>query len=491
MMNIKNGTGCDVSSRVAALEVSPARERWVWNLRKSPAPDGRQILSPFRGWHSRQPFTQGWRPGLFSNAASRLILLTLTVTVLVSCAAKKAEKADEEHVVTVDVAPVLSSSISLKVTADALLYPLQQAAIVPKISAPIKKFYVDRGARVREGQLLAELENRDLAGAVTENQANYDQAEANYQTVSKATVPEEAQKSELDVRTAKDVMDAQQKVYDSRQALYKEGAISQKDVNDAQVALTQARNQYEIAQNHLHGVQSVSREQNVKAAAAQRDAAKSRVESAQAQLTYSRVTSPIAGVVTDRPIFAGEMASSGGPIITVMDLSQVIARAHISQEDAAHLKVGGTASLVIPDGGAPLPGKVSVISPALDPTGTTVEIWVQAANKGDRLKPGSSVRVDMIAQTVPNALVIPQAAVLTSPSGNTSVMVVDSENKPRKKSVTLGIRDNGNVEVKEGLQSGERVVTIGAFELSKLEEEVLAKTKVQIQPPKEEEEDEK
>ena len=80
---------------------------------------------------------------------------------------------------------------------------------------------------------------------------------------------------------------------------------------------------------------------------------------------------------------------------------------------------------------------------------------------------------------------------LTSPSGNTSVMVVDSENKPRKKSVTLGIRDNGNVEVKEGLQSGERVVTIGAFELSKLEEEVLAKTKVQIQPPKEEEEDEK
>src|SRR5207253_1463962 len=170
---------------------------------------------------------------LFSLAASRLISLALTGALVLSCRAKPEQAPQEEHVVTVDVAPVLSSSISLKVTADALLYPLQQAAIVPKISAPIKKFYVDRGARVREGQLLAELENRDLAGAVTENQANYDQAEANYQTVSKATVPEEAQKSELDVRTAKDVMDAQQKVYDSRQALYKEGAISQKDVNDA------------------------------------------------------------------------------------------------------------------------------------------------------------------------------------------------------------------------------------------------------------------
>ena len=68
-------------------------------------------------------------------------------------------------------------------------------------------------------------------------------------------------------------------------------------------------------------------------------------------------------------------------------------------------------------------------------------------------------------------------------------MVIDSENKPHKKPVTLGIRDNGNVQVKEGLENGERVVTLGAFELSKLEEDVLAKTKVQIQPPKEEDDE--
>src|SRR5215831_18292944 len=123
------------------------------------------------------------------------------------CAAKKEEaKAEEgERVVTVDVAPVLSSPISQKITAEALLYPLQQAAIVPKISAPVKKLYVDRGSRVQAGQLLAELENSDLAGAVAENKASVDQAEASYETVAKATVPEETQKAELDVRTTKDV----------------------------------------------------------------------------------------------------------------------------------------------------------------------------------------------------------------------------------------------------------------------------------------------
>src|SRR5437667_12029318 len=131
---------------------------------------------------------------LACSTAERCKALVLIGILVSGCSLKKHEPEEAEHVVTVDVAPVLSSQISLKVTADALLYPLQQAAIVPKISAPVKKFYVERGSRVREGQLLAELENRDLAGAVTENQANYDQAEANYQTVSKATVPEEAQK---------------------------------------------------------------------------------------------------------------------------------------------------------------------------------------------------------------------------------------------------------------------------------------------------------
>jgi multidrug efflux pump subunit AcrA (membrane-fusion protein) len=409
----------------------------------------------------------------------------------VSCSTKKEEPEAAEHVVTVDVAPVVTSPISLKVTADALLYPLQQAAIVPKISGPVKKFYVDRGSRVRAGQLLAELENRDLASAAAESHAAFEQAEANYQTVARGTAPEELQKTELDVRTTKDAMEAQQKLFENRQALYREGAISQKDVNDAQVALAQARSQYEQAVKHLETLQSVSKEQSIKAAAAQRDAAKARADAAEAQLSYSRIVSPIDGVVTDRPLFAGEMPPSGGPIITVMDVSQVIARAHVSQADVKELKVGNAANILPADGSAKVAGKVTVVSPALDPTSTTVEVWVQSPNPGQRLKPGTSVRVEMIARTVQSALVIPQAAVLTSPSGSTSVIVVGPENKPEKKGVTLGIRDAGNVEVTDGLESGERVVTTGAFELSKLEEDVLAKTKLEIQAPKEEEEDEK
>ncbi len=418
-------------------------------------------------------------------------VMIAAAVLMFGCRAKQAAEPEPAGEITVDVAPVLNSEIQLKVTADAVLYPLQQAAIVPKTASPVKKFFVERGAHVKAGQLLAELENQDLSSALMESKAAADSAEAAYETAARSSVPEELQKAELDVRAAKDALDAQQKSFEARQELYRQGAIAQKDVNDAQVALTQARNQNEIATRHLQNLQSFTKDQELKIAAAQRDAAMAHHSLAQAQLSYTRIVSPIDGVVTDRPLYAGEMPQSGASLITVMDVSQVIARMHVSQQEAAQLKVGNAANLIVP-GVAPVPGRVTQISPALDPSSTTVEVWIQASNRDGRLKPGASLRAEAIAKTVPNAMVIPYVAVLTSTAtGNTTVIVVDSENKPHRKPVTLGIRDGANVQIVDGLESGERVVTAGAFELAKLDSDVFDKTKVKIAPPKEEPDEEK
>ena len=94
-----------------------------------------------------------------------------------------------------------------------------------------------------------------------------------------------------------------------------------------------------------------------------------------------------------------------------------------------------------------------------------------------------SARLTIIAETVPEAVVIPAVAVLTAPDGGTSVMVVDAQNKPHQKSVKIGIRDGDDAQVTEGLQAGERVVTVGAYDLSKEDPDVLEKTKVQIEAP--------
>ena len=423
----------------------------------------------------------------YAVITSTSVAALLAAVLIAGCGGKKEEA--PAPVVTVDVAPVLLSQIQRTIRAEGLAYPRQQAAIVPKISAPIKKAYVQRGTHVREGQLLLELENQDLAAAATESRAAYDLAEATYETTAKATVPQELQKAELDLRAAKDALDAQQSIYDSRQSLFKEGAIAQKDVNEAQANLSQARGQYEVARKRLEDLQRFANVQALKAATAQRDVAKGHHETTQAQFAYSKITSPIDGVVTDLPLYPGEMAASGAAVVTVMDLSQVIVRTHVSQAEAAELAMGDAANVTGP-GGAPIAAKVTQISPALDATNTTVEVWVQADNRDGKLRPGTSLRVEMIAKTVPSTLVIPQAAVLTSPSGSTFAMVIDTENKPHRRKIAVGIRDGGKVQVTDGLESGQRVATTGAFELFKLDPDLLSKTKVQIAPAKEEEEPE-
>jgi HlyD family secretion protein len=399
------------------------------------------------------------RAALLSAAALAAVSLALS-----GCSSK--QESEPAPTVTVQVATVEEKPIQDVVTADAVLYPREQAAIVPKINAPVRKFYVERGSKVHAGQLLAELEDRDLAGAVTENQGGYQQAEANYQTAS--------QKAQQDLVLAKQQFDAQQKVYDNREALFKQGAVSQKDVTDARIALTQARDQYQVAQKQF----------DLKAAEGQLTAAKGKSTSSAAQLSYARIVSPIDGVVTDRPIYVGEMAPSGAPILTVMDLSQVIARAHIAQQEAAELKTGDSAKISVPSQIENSWGKVTLVSPALDPNSTTVEVWVQAANPGGKLKPGTSVRVTIVSETVPKALVVPLAAILTGPDSATSVITLDSSNKPIRRAVKVGIRTDDEAQITEGLKGGERVVTVGAFELDKEDEPVLAKTKILVEAPK-------
>jgi len=392
-----------------------------------------------------------------------LLGVALVADLLLS-GCKPAAPAEDAPTVTVQVGAAENEPIQLKVIADAVLYPRDQAAIVPKIIAPVKKFYVERGSRVKAGQLLAELENQDLAGVQLKSQGGYQQAQVTYDM--------QAQKVQQDIRLAKQTLDAQQKLYDSRQALYKEGAVSAKDVEDANVALTQARNVYELAQ----------KEADLKVAQAQVNIAKGDMANAEAQVNYTKITSPIDGVVTDRPFYTGETPPAGAALITIMDLSEVVARAHISQVDATHLKAGDEANITVPGQGPALKAKVTLVSPALDPNSTTVEVWVQAANPGGRLKPGVSARVTMIGQTVPHAIVAPLAALLTDTDGVTSMIVLDTDNKPHKQKVKIGIRDGGDLQVTDGLKGGERVVTVGAFELDKMDD--MTKAIIQVQAPK-------
>ena len=388
------------------------------------------------------------------------MVATLLFVALAACSKKESEP---EPLVSVQAATVERREIAQVVKSDAVLYPLEQAAITPKFSAPVAQFYVDRGSRVHKGQLLARLESRDLAAATVESRGAYEQAQAAYTTTTRAGVPEEMQKARLDVNGAKDSLDAAQKLYDSRKSLLEQGALPRKELDQAEVALTQARNQYALTRQHLAALEKVGQQQELKAAQGQLSSAQGKYMGAQAQLGYSEIRSPIEGVVTERPVYPGETAQAGTPLLVVMNTSKVIARAHIPQQEAALLHQGDAATMIAPGAGA-VEAKVTLVSPATDPNSTTIEVWIEAANNEGKLHPGMSVQLSIVAAKVPDALVVPANALLTS-EAKTFMMVIGSDGRAHQQAVETGIRQGEDVQIAAGLSAGQQVVTSGAFGL--------------------------
>ena len=243
-----------------------------------------------------------------------VVCLPLVLGVLFSVGCKK-EEGEVKPVVTVQAAVVQKIAMVQTVESEATLYPINQAAITPKVSAPVRRFYVNRGSRVREGQLLAVLENSDLSAAAVENRGGLEQAQAAYSSATRATLPEEWKKAELDANASRQMLEAEQKLYNSREELYKQGALPRKDLDQAGVALTQAHNQNEVAQQHLEALHAVGKNDQLKSAKGQLEVARGRFMGAEAQLHYSEVHSPISGTVADLSIYAGETAAAGVPML--------------------------------------------------------------------------------------------------------------------------------------------------------------------------------
>ncbi len=106
--------------------------------------------------------------GVYGRGAG-ILLGSVVVLGLAASGCSKGGEVEAAPTVTVQVGAAENQTIERKVIAEATLYPLEQSAIVPKISAPVKKFYVEKGSKVHAGQLLAELENSDLLAQKLEN----------------------------------------------------------------------------------------------------------------------------------------------------------------------------------------------------------------------------------------------------------------------------------------------------------------------------------
>ena len=392
-----------------------------------------------------------------------LMLAAIGGSLLLTSCTKKTGGEVKEAPAPVQVTAATQETIRRTVEADGALFPQDQASVVPKISAPVQKFSVSRGDHVQAGQVLATLENRDLAAAVNQAKAQVAQAESNLRATTAATVPEQVTKAQIDVASAQQTAEAARVLVENRKKMFEQGALARKLVDDAEVANAQAKSQLEAAQEHLRLLNSAGKEEQIKAAQAQVEAARGQLQVAEAQVAYSEVRSPISGVVADRPVNPGEMAAAGAPLLTVMDISRVVARVNVPQSQSTAIKLGQSATLTQTGTTETLEGRVTVVSPATDPNTTTVQVWITAPNPGDRFKPGAAVHASIVAETIRNAVVVPSSAILPGEEGGTAVLTVSPDSTAHLRGVDVGVRYGDKVQIVTGVRAGDEVVIAGGL----------------------------
>jgi membrane fusion protein (multidrug efflux system) len=190
------------------------------------------------------------------------------------------------------------------------------------------------------------------------------------------------------------------------------------------------------------------------------DALRAGYESARLELNYTEIRAPIRGVISLRNIKVGNTIGPNDPTFTITDLDPLVAYVHVPEKEFRKIAPGQNAEVVVDAlGGERFVGTISRISPTVDPQTGTFRARVEVPDTSRRLKPGMFARVNIVYERRQDALQLPRSAILDA-DGAQSVFVV-AEGKAQQRSIRTGLSNGGWIEVLEGLQGTEQVVTVG------------------------------
>jgi len=373
--------------------------------------DERGILATASDFAPLQQHPQpSWMRGI--QSLMRLVLITLLgVLFLSACDKGGAEPAKIRPPPLVVVAKVSARDVNVEVRAPIDLRPLAQADVGSKTLGYLDAVFVDRGDKVKRGQLVALVRPSDLPDQLAAARSSLVQAQA---SVALARTNYE--------RAAK---------------LAPSGVVSQQELQNATSALATAT--------------------------AAEATAKAQVAGLATRLGETRIEAPLDGVVAMRRLDPGALVGppGGGAILTIVKLDTLRAFITITERDLKGVAVGKDARIEVDAlPGRSVVGKVVRMSPTLDPQTRTVDAEVQIANQAGDLRPGMFGRGSIVIETHPHAITVPSSAVQVSDSKR-YVFILEGD-KVRRREIITGVDEGTWLEVLSGLREAEEIVTAGA-----------------------------
>lgn len=322
------------------------------------------------------------------------------------------------HVQVVTVEPVKLTR-TLRLTGAVAFNAFSTTPVITQVGGPVSRILVVPGERVKQGQPLLEVSSPDYSVLL----ASYLKAKDTYRVADKN--------------------------YDRAKDLLEHHAISDRDLLQAESDRNQAQAELFASEQGLK-VLGITNP----------DSLLSKMPSG----AEVPVRAPISGEVVERLVAPGQVLTAGTTqTFTISDMSTVWVLANIYQGDLAFVKNGDDVSVqtdAFPDA---FHGKISFVSPALDPTTRTLQARIVVQNPGEKLKKDMYVTVTVTAGTVPNAIAVPDAAVLRDDENQPFVYVASGSNQFGRRQVDIGNSQGGQTQILKGLSPGEKVVGNGAL----------------------------
>lgn len=338
--------------------------------------------------------------------------------VFFSCQSEKKKEVKEEStsgLTPVKVIKVKKDRISEKLFYTGVIQPWEKINITPEIGGKIAKIYVEEGEKVKKGQLLAELETRSLRLQMEQAKASLAVAKANFK-------------------------DAQRNL-ERMERLVKEKAVSTQQYEKVKLA-------YDSAGANL-------------------EQAKAAFRLAQYNLEVSQMKAPFNGVVASlnaeegdviNPMMGGFSPQSG--VLTLMDFSRIKINVDTSYQNVIRIHKGQSALLKVEGLEEEVRGEVSMVGMTANPESKKFKVEIEAHNPDLELRPNTFGEVIIEISTRPQALVIPQKAILEN-----KYVFLAEDNRAKREEVVLGLQNSEMVEVVKGLQEGDLVIVEGNYGL--------------------------
>jgi len=393
------------------------------------------------------------------------IVLVVAVGSISIFSKSKTVEVIKQDVKNVKTQKVITGTISTNIEYASNLKPEKEVIVLPKTGGKVATVNVNVGDKISVGQILFTLEITDYAAQLEQAQAGVSAASANLERTSDSGLTQQLLQAEQLIGKLQIQYNIIKDSYVRTQTLYSAEAVSKKELDDAASQYDGITIDLKNAEDNLNLLKSKSGPQATKAAAAAVEQAQAGVSAVQNQINNATITAPIAGVVSEKAVEVGQLASGQSGSVTIIDYSNLTAEINVPDKMLAHIQVGQSVQVNInslPD--KKIVGVIDNISPNTSSKNNFYVVKVKIDNSNGDIKSGMFAKISLSAENKSNILMAPNETIKMENGVNYLYTVDNGEVK--KVSIQTGISNEKFTEITSGIEVGVDIVTEGQNLLS-------------------------